>query len=177
LTNLGSKTFWIVALVLSGLWVAAVFGPVLYGTLFPAEDFTAIRQALEQRGAPPPLAAAAVADAVSSSGVMRRSVQVGFFSKITVTLQLGAQHKSRRTQASYIAWFEKLPGPILLLIQRNEEDGSVRSYQIDEGEPRSIVRPVVLPLLVFIFSLYMVCRKSPKIEPAAAAPHDRGGQA
>jgi hypothetical protein len=65
---------------------------------------------------------------------------------------------------SYVAWFQKIPKPMLLLITRSEKDGVIQSYQFDQGEPMSLVGAYAFPLLTFGFSLYLVRRrKSPTL--------------
>jgi hypothetical protein len=51
--KLSLRTFWILLLVLSSLWVAAIFGPLLYSVLSPTDDLWAIVHALQGRGVPP----------------------------------------------------------------------------------------------------------------------------
>lgn len=157
--RLSPRTFWILLFVLSGLWLGASVFTVLYGIFSPAANFQEIVRALEMRGEPPLQAASAIQQTIIAVGPMQRAVQVGYYSKVTLTLQLGAKRKEKRTQASYIAWFQKVQKPILLILERNETDGVVQGYVIAEGEPMSIARSFAAKLLLFAFSLYMVIRK------------------
>ena len=97
------RTFWIVLLVLSSLWVADVFGPVIYSFLTPKPDFQDIVHALEGRGTPPPQALAAIQGTMASAGLLRRAIQIGYYDKITGTFQLNASHTTRKTQLAYVA--------------------------------------------------------------------------
>ncbi|MFI5107234.1 MAG: hypothetical protein ACHP78_00140 [Terriglobales bacterium] len=61
---------------------------------------------------------------------------------------------------SYLAWFQKIPKPLILLINRYESDG-VLHYEIAEAEGGLVtfVRGYVLPLLALGVSLYLVHRR------------------
>jgi hypothetical protein len=159
LVELGSKKFWVLTLVFSSLWLAAIVVPIVYATLFPAQDFIAIRKALQMRGAPPPLAAAAVDKTIAAAGRLRWAVQVTYYSKITMTIQLNAKHTSGRTLVGYLASFDNIHRPTLLVVQRNEEDGALTSYQIGEGEPASFATSLGLPSVLFAVSLWILRRK------------------
>jgi len=158
-SRLSRRTSWTILLVLSSLWVAATFVPMLYSVLFPAPDFQVIVHALELRGTPPPFAADTVRQVVAASGPLQRTLQVGYYTQVSATYQSNGSHKTRRTQVSYLAWFQNLPKPILLLVERRENNGVLEGYKIGEGEPMSLVRAIGLPLLALAFSFYMMRRK------------------
>lgn len=63
---------------------------------------------------------------------------------------------------SYLAWFQKIPKPFVLVINRYESEGALQGYEIDKDEPLSIVRVYGLPLLTLGVSLYLVLRKQSK---------------
>ncbi|MBZ5662143.1 MAG: hypothetical protein LAO08_17215 [Acidobacteriia bacterium] len=158
---LGRRGFCIILLVISSLWVSDVFLPILYAVAFPAADFREIVQALELRGTSPPEATIAVQRVIAAAGPLRRAALVSTYSKVGVTLQLGAKHQTKRTQEGYIAWFENRHKPILLLIEHTQIDNSVKTYEIGEGEPTSVIRALGFPLLALAISAYMVRRKKP----------------
>lgn len=86
-------------------------------------------------------------------------MQVGYHVGVAETIQYQASHKSKTTQLSYIAWFKNLRKPILLLIMRNEKDGVLDSYDIEEGAPMSLVSAFAFPVVTFAFSLFLLLKK------------------
>jgi hypothetical protein len=171
------RTFWIVLLVLSGLWVADVFGPIIYSVLFPKPDFQDIVHALEGRGTPPPQVSASVQGTISNVGPMERAIQIGYFTRVTATFQLNASHTTRKTQVSYLAWFQKLPKPTIIVINRYQTDGGLENYEMGEGEIGGIARSLGIPLLALTFSIFVVWKKdSPLLNdppPNQSASPDR----
>jgi hypothetical protein len=164
------RTFSFGLLALSSLWLAVTFLPILYSVVFPSRDLQQVICALEMRCSAPPEAAAIIRAALASAGPLRRALQVGYYSGATTTLQLNASHTSRGTQISYLAWFQNVPKPLLLLVSKSETDGTFDGYRVGEGQPRSLIVGYSLPLLLFTFCLYFVRRKSTpaKINPAAS---------
>ena len=75
-----------------------------------------------------------------------------------------------KTQDSYVAWFQKIPKPILLIVLRHRTDGVVQDYEIESGEPSNyLARAYVPPLLSWFVSFYLVRkRKSPLLSDHAA---------
>lgn len=158
------RTFLIVLLVLSSLWMVAVYGPLLYGLFFGPQDLQAILHALENRGVAPPAAAAIVRQAITAAGPLQRAIPVGYFRGGSFTTKLGQTHSESRVQTTYIAWFQRLPKPILLILERKHSDNRPETYQIDEGEPMSLLRALLVPVVVFVFSILAVRFTKPKAE-------------
>jgi hypothetical protein len=158
--KLRPRTFAIGLLVFSSLWVAATLLPLLYSVFFPPGDLRGIVRALEMRGTAPPQATAIVQQTIAEAGPLRRAVQVGFYSGIAATFRLHASHYTKKTQVSYLAWFQKIRKPLILVIDRYESDG-VLHYEIAEAEggPVGFARLYVLPLLALGVSLYLVRRR------------------
>ena len=153
------RTFWFVLLVLSGLWVADVFAPIIYSVLSPAPDLQDIIHALEGRGTPPSQVSSAVQETLASAGTLKRAIQVSYYSGVTATYQLNASHTTRRTQVAYLAWFQKLSKPTILIVNRVRTDGGPENYGIGEGEVGGIARGLGLPLLALAFSIFVVWKK------------------
>jgi hypothetical protein len=103
------RIFLIGPLVLSSLWVVLTFLPILYSIMFPRRNIQEIVRALESRGDAPPDARAAVEESISSDGLLRRTVQVGYYSGASAILQHNNPHSTRKTQVAYVAWFQKRP--------------------------------------------------------------------
>lgn len=160
-------TFVIGFLVISSLWMAVTFLPVLYSIAFPPRDLRQIMLALESGGDSPSVASPAVAEVVASAGFARRAIPVGYYSGVSATLKHNDSHTDRTIQVSYVAWFQKMPHPILLLITRSETDGVLEEYRIDEGAPMSLVRAYALPMDMFVFSLFLYRRRRLRTVSAA----------
>ena len=86
-------------------------------------------------------------------------------------LQHNNSHSTRKTQVAYVAWFQKLPKPILLLITQSETDGVFQGHRLVEGEPMSLVGGYAFPLVIFAFSLPLFrLRKSRILTETASTP-------
>ncbi|MGA2002024.1 MAG: hypothetical protein ABSG70_01505 [Terriglobales bacterium] len=151
-------------LVLSSLWASATIIPLLYSLVFPNEGLEGVVMALEGRTTASPEAVAVVQETLAAAGPLRRAMQVAYYSQVTATVRHGQTQTSRMKQVLWIAWFEKLSKPILLVITQFESEG-VLKYAISEGELISIVRGYGFPLLAFGFSLYLVRRKKSIEDP------------
>jgi len=140
--------------------VADVFGYLFYSVLSPKPDFQDIVHALEARGTPPPQVSAAVQGIITSVGPLQRTMQVGYYSGITAMFQPNASHTTRKTQVAYLAWFQRLPKPTILIINRNLTAGGLQNYDIEEGEVGEVARALGLPLLALAFSIFVVWRRA-----------------
>jgi hypothetical protein len=129
--------------------------------LFPPRDFQQILQALEMEANAPTQAEAAVNKTIATAGPLRRAVQVGFYYGVEATFQLNATHRVRRTQATYLAWFRKFRKPILLIIERHQEQGGTESYFIGQGDLVGPPFRILFPLLILTISIYMAGRRKP----------------
>lgn len=143
-------------LALSALWVASVFGPLLYSALSQKDDLWVVVLALQGRGAPPPKAASLVQDAIEQGGELERTIHVAHYTGASVMLRNNESHSMTKTEDSYIAWFKKTPKPILLVVRRNTLDG-VQSYEIGSNQaPNFLLRAYGPPLVALIISAYLV---------------------
>lgn len=156
--RLSLRVFVIGLLVLSSLWVLLGFVPILYSIVFPPRDLQEIVGALKARRSAPPQAAAIVQQTIDSVGNLRRAVRVGYHIQAAATMNVNGSHTSRTTQVAYVAWFQNLSKPILLLIERSETDGVFQNYAIEQGAPMSLVTAYAYPLIALGLSLYLVRR-------------------
>jgi len=156
---LRSRALPIVLLVFSSLWMAATVLPLFYSLLFPNHDIQRIVRALEGRETLPESWAPLAEQIVNQAGHLRRAIQVSVYWQVEANYNIKKSHKTRKTQISYLAWFERRTKPALLIITRREVDGSELYFDIDEGEPLSLIRFYLLPLLVLAFSVYWFRRK------------------
>jgi hypothetical protein len=157
-TKSSRPKYAIVLLVLSSLWMGAIFLPLLYSVVFPDRNLRGFVDGLEARGTAPAEATTVVQETIAAVGTLTRAVPVAYYSGITTTVRLKGSESSRQKRASYIAWFEKHPKPLLIQITLYEADGHT-AYSIDEGEPMVLVRGYSLPILFFGVSLFLVRRK------------------
>jgi len=157
----------IILLSLSILWLCAIFLPLFSSVLFPNRDLQEVVNALEQRGAAPPEAAAIVEKTIETAGPLIRAIPVAYYSGVTATVRIGGSQTSKTRQASYIAWFQKQPKPLLPLITDYEGDGPRRAYRIEEGEAASIVRGYAIPILVFGVCLFLARKKRSPLPPGS----------
>lgn len=121
---------WILVLMLSSFWGASLFGPLLYSVVSPTEDLRAIVLAMQGHGVPPPEAAGMVRDAIDQGGQLWRSIHVAHYSGASIILRNNESHTMTKIEDSYLAWFQRVPKPVLLIVRRYKVDGSVRSYEV-----------------------------------------------
>jgi hypothetical protein len=153
-------TYAIILLLLSAFWMCAVFLPFLYSVVSPNGDLKRIVSALEERGAAPPEAMEIVQQTIAAVGPLTRVIPIAYYSEATATVRLGKSHTSSKKQASYIAWFQKSPKPLAILITRYEDDGGQKTYGINEGEPMSLIRGYAIPILLFGLSLFLARKRA-----------------
>jgi hypothetical protein len=163
------RTFCLVLLIGASLWLLAVVAPPVYCWFAPPKDFQAVVQALANRGTPPVSAASAVQQTVASAGPLRRAVQIGYYYRAQATVRVNEQHLEKESQASYIAWFENLQRPILLILQKQQIDNGAEDYQIAQGDPAGLVRGFVLPFMGLIGAVIALRWSKPKRSTRAKA--------
>lgn len=156
------RTFCILLVIGASLWVLAVVGPPVYCWFVPPRDFRAVIQALESRGTPPPSAAAAVQQTIDAAGPLRRAVQIGYYVRAEAVVQVNQRHLEKELQASYIAWFQNLPRPILLILQKQQIDNGAEDYQIAQGDPKGLVRGFALPFAALIGAFVALRMSKPR---------------
>ena len=166
------RTFSIILVVFSSLWLLGVYGPLVYGLLSGPQDLQAIIHALENKGVAPPLAAAAVQETIVAAGPLQRAMQVGYFRGASITMKVHEQHTENRVQATYVAWFQRLQKPVLLILERKKIDDAAETYEIAEGQPMSMVRALALPWVAWTLSIVAFRISKPKVQasPVQAKP-------
>jgi hypothetical protein len=141
--------------VLSSLWVAAVFCPLLYSLLFPTQDIQHLVAAFEGRETPREEFASFVRAAIETSGHAKRVIQVGAYWQRSAEYKSKELHTTRETELSYLAWFEKRSKPTILIITRTQiDESSLLRFDVNEGSPIATVRAYLPPLLALAFSVY-----------------------
>lgn len=151
------STLAVILLAFSSLWMCAVFVPLLYFIVLPNADLQGVVDALEERGSAPPEAAGMVQKTIAAVGPLTRAIKVGYYSGVTATVRVSGSNTSEKVkQATYIAWFQKLPKPMLIAIARYESDRDHKAYQISQVDSGSLVRGYSLPVLLFGVSLFLM---------------------
>jgi hypothetical protein len=150
--------------VLSSLWVIAGVGPFLYSVLSPTDDLWAIVHGLEGREAPPAKAVDIVREVIESAGQLRRAVHVGHFASsfffVLYKESHAESHTRSRTEDCYIAWFQRIPKPILLVVRSYRMDGVLQGYEIGSGDAiRYLIRGYGPPFVAWMVSFYLLRRR------------------
>ena len=161
------RTFAVILLVLSSLWMLGAYVPLVYGLFSGPQDLQAIIHALETRGIAPPLAAAAVQETIVAAGPLQRAIQIGYFRGASITVKLNERHTENRVQTTYIAWFQRLQKPVLLILERKKTDNTPETYEIAEGDPIGMVRALALPCIAFVLSIIAFRMSKPKVQASA----------
>jgi hypothetical protein len=147
----------IVLLVLSSLWMAATVFPLFYSLLFPNADIRHIVRALEGRETLSGDMAPLVQQVTGSAGPLKRAVQVAaYFSE---EYRVRAPRRTKTTEISYLAWFEKRPKPTILVVTRTEVEGSWVRVQTDEASLFGALRVYLLPASFIALSVYWLRKK------------------
>jgi len=154
LAKLRSQSFAWALLVVSMAWAAAINGPVFYSLLVPSKDIQQIILALEGRETRSGDMAPLSQEVTASAGLMRRAMLVGAYWHVSGDYNIKQSRTTRTTQLSYLAWFEKLKEPTILVVTRTEVDGSRLDYHIGEGDLFSALRDHLLPVLALVLSAF-----------------------
>jgi hypothetical protein len=154
-------TYAVLLVALFSLWMCALFLPLLFHVVFPNEGIQGVVYALEQRQPAPPEAVAAVQGAIAAAGPLIRAIPVAYYSGVTTTVGVNGSQTSRAMQATYIAWFERRSGPLLLLITRYQDDGGRLGYAINEGQAWLLIRGYTPPVVLFGVSLFLARKRKP----------------
>jgi len=159
--KLKPRTFLIGLLITSSIWIIVTFLPLLYFVLLPPPDLEAIVLAMEGHGDTPPLQVTAdFGKKLTEAGSLRRTIPVAYSSGIFWAFRVNSLHSSlhssRVREVTYLARFEKLPKPMVLVVTSREQEGNPNTYEIDEGQSQSLIRSYGLPWLIFGLSLYFI---------------------
>ena len=161
----GRPVYAIVLVALSTLFMTATFLPFLYSILSPNEDIEGFVAALKDGGEAPLDAGSIVEQTKDAVGSLKRVIQIGYYSEKGIGFDLSGSRAPRHiytSQATYIAWFQKRPMPMLVSITLRANDEGQKAYGISEVAPIILVRGYGVPVALFGVSLFFVRkRKSP----------------
>jgi hypothetical protein len=59
-----------------------------------------------------------------------------------------------------LAWFEKLPKPVVIEVAVYENDAGQKAYRISQVSGILLARQLAIPLLLFAVSVFLMFRKS-----------------
>lgn len=165
----GRPTYSIILVVVSALYLCATFLPLCYSALFPNEDIQSVIAALKPGGYAPLDGESAIQAAKAAVGSLTREIQVGYYTGMTAKLHYAGSQPNQRTrvsQATYLAWFQKRSKPMLVQITLYANERGQKAFRITEVEPMLLVRGYGVPILLFGLSLFLLRRK--KKPPTAA---------
>ena len=83
-----------------------------------------------------------------SAGRLRHPIRVAAFYGISFEYQSGQWTAFNKVEFTYIGWFEKRHGSVILLVAASRDE-----FWINEGTAIGLVRILVLPLVVFALSI------------------------
>jgi hypothetical protein len=165
--------FAIILLVLSIFFLSATFLPFLYSTLFPNEDLERVVLALKGRGSPPLDADTVIEEAKRSAGTLTRSIQIAYGAGSAVQYARSGPAKPEhfhRSDATYLAWFQQRPKPMLIAISVYENDAGQKAFGISEVNPAALVQGYLLPIAIFVIALVLVRRKKSQSSTSVTGP-------
>jgi hypothetical protein len=166
--KLSLRSIWILLFVLSSLWVAAVFGPFLYSVVSPSDDLWAFVHALQGRGVAPPRATGTVQETLEGEGLLGRAIHIAHYTGGSVTRHFddNVSHTMKTIEDTYIAWFQKIPRPVVLVVRRFDVDGVMQGYEVSSANVTGfLVRGNAPPVLAWAISILLVRkRRSPLLK-------------
>ena len=165
----GRPTYAIIFVAVSTLYLCATFVPLCYSALFPNQDIQSVIAALKPGGYAPLDGESAIQEAKAAVGSLTREIQVGYYTGMTAKIHYaGAQpnERTRVSQATYVAWFQKRSRPMLVQITLYANERGQKAFRITEAEPVLLVRGYGVPILLFGLSLFVLRRTK---KPATAA--------
>ena len=165
--------FAIILLVLSIFFLCATFLPFLYSILFPTKISQRVVLALEDRASPPLDADTVIEEAKQSAGTLTRSIQIAYGAGSTIRYARSGPAKPEhfhRSEATYLAWFQKRPKPMLIAISVYENDAGQKAFGMSEVNPAALVQGYLLPIAIFVIALVLVRRKKSQNSRSVAGP-------
>ena len=152
----------IVLLAVSILYMAATFLPFLYSILSPNEDIERFIAALKDSGDAPLDADNIVEQTKGAVGPLTRVIQIGYYSGKSIGYDLRGSRAPQHiytSQATYIAWFQRHPKPMLVSVTLRANDEGQKAYGISEVAPIILVRGYGVPVALFGASLFLVRKR------------------
>jgi len=159
----GRPMYVIVLFVVSSIYMGVFFLPLLYSLVFPNADIEQVAEALKEGGIAPMDADTAVEQAKAALGPLTKAVQIGWGYDASKQYHLAGSHERTTTTATsyiYLAWFAKLPKPIVIVIALYENDAGQKAYRISQVSGMLLARQLVPPLLLFAVSVFLMFGKS-----------------
>jgi hypothetical protein len=161
----GRPVYAIVLVALSTLFMAATFLPFLYSILSPNLDIERFVAALKDSDEAPLDPDSVVEQTKGAVGSLTRVIQIGYYSETSIGFHLSgsrAPEHIHTSQATYIAWFQRHPKPMLVSVTLRANDEGQKAYGISEVAPITLVRGYGVPVALFGAALFLVRkRKSP----------------
>jgi hypothetical protein len=169
----GRPIYVIILFVVSSIYMGLFFLPLLYSLLFPNADIEQVVAALKNGGIASMDADTVVEQAKAALGPLTKAIQVGWGYDARKQYHLAGSHEQTTitaTSYTYVAWFAKLPKPVVVQITLYENDASQKAYRISRVSGILLARQLAIPLLLFVVSVFLMFRKS----KASKEYQDRG---
>jgi hypothetical protein len=157
----GRPIYVIVLFALSSIYMGVFFLPALYSLLFPNPDIQRFVAALKDGGTAPLDADTVVEQAKAALGPLTKAIQVGWGYNASKQYHLAGAHEQATittTSYFYLAWFERLPKPIVISVALYKNDSGQKAYRIDRISGVLLARQGAIPLLLFGVSLFLMLR-------------------
>jgi hypothetical protein len=163
IVKLGRPIYTLILFALSSIYMAFVFLPVVYSILFPNPDVETFVAALRDGGVPPLDADTVIEQAKAALGPLTKTIQVGWGYQTQKAFHLvGAHEQSTITATSYLymAWFQKIPQPIVISVNLYQNDQGQKAYRIQQVSGAALARQAAIPISLFVVSLVLLLRTS-----------------
>ena len=160
----GRPIYAIVLLALSILFLCATFLPFLYSLLSPNPDVEQFVGALREGGTAPLEADTVVEQTRAALGSLNRTIQIAYYTETRMGFHLSGSQSAERihvSQATYIAWFQKRPKPMLIAVTVYTNDAGQKAFGISDAAPLAVVRGYGVPILLFGVCLFLVRKRKP----------------
>jgi hypothetical protein len=158
-------------LILSSLWTAATYAPLVYSLAFPNHLIQRIISHLRNPN-PTNSDLSPLRGLIDNAGHLKHAIRVGAYYGAATEYESRQWHNSKRTEFTYVAWFEKPPNPRVMVVKVTQSDSSTLHYEIYEGQKFVMVRVLLLPLLAVAVCAYWLrraFRARPTLEPAISS--------
>lgn len=147
--------------VVTGVWVLSIYSPLVYSFLFPSQSIQHIIEVLEGRkfgeGG-----YSSLQTFIGAAGHLQHPIRVLAFYGESLEYESSKWTTIKKTKFTYIAWFEKRRGPMILLVTISQgDDPTSFDFRIAEGDGLAATRILLVPLVAFAFSILWLWKTWP----------------
>ena len=159
----GRPIYVIILFGVSSIYMGVFFLPVLYSLLFPNADIEQVVAGLKDGGIASMEADTVIEQAKAALGPLTKAIQVGWGYDARKQYHLAGSHEQTTITATsyfYLAWFAKLPKPVVVEVTLYKNDEGQKAYRISRVSGILFARQLAIPLLLFAVSVFLMFRKS-----------------